>query len=96
MGHSAALEPLRGAAGDSGFAAFVWCARHWSSTMTWRSFVCAVVVAASGTFFIEFGGLGHGDFVIGLADDSKFSFSRQDIGTLPTTPCQDIGTLVRS
>ena len=29
---------------------------HWSASMTWRSFVCAVVVAASGTFFIEFGG----------------------------------------
>ena len=53
---------------------------HWSASMTWRSFVCAVVVAASGTFFIEFGGLGHGDFVIGLPDDSHFSFSRADIG----------------
>ena len=98
---------------------------HWSASMTWRSFVCAVVVAASSTFLNEFGGaltlltysyltpiptliptltltltltlapsptlipppnptpnpgLGHGDFVIGLADDSRFSFSRADIG----------------
>ena len=29
---------------------------HWSASMTWRSFVCAVVVAASSTFLNEFGG----------------------------------------
>ena len=29
---------------------------HWSSTMTWYSFVCAVVVAASSTFLNELGG----------------------------------------
>ena len=29
---------------------------HWSASMTWRSFLCAMVVAAAGTFFVEYGG----------------------------------------
>ena len=54
---------------------------HWSSSMTWRSFVCAVVVACSSQFFLDLvPGLGHGSFVLGLPDDSRLSFSGTDMG----------------